>query len=163
MFTFPLLGTLAGLSDQAYGVWIGASVHEVAQVVAAAFAHGADAGQTGTASKLTRVLMLAPMVMLLGYVLARRGKASAEVPVPWFAFGFLAMVGVASTGLLPPTLLSVLAILAQVLLAVALAAVGLETDLRKIRAEGWRPLALGAAATLFIGGLALISVMLIYD
>jgi uncharacterized integral membrane protein (TIGR00698 family) len=163
MFTFPLLGTLAGLSDQAYGVWIGASVHEVAQVVAAAFAHGTEAGQTGTASKLTRVLMLAPMIILLGYLVARRGNTAAEVPVPWFAFGFLVMVAIASTGLLPAGVLSVLALLAQALLAVALAAVGLETDLREIRAQGWRPLALGAAATLFIGGLALLLVIWTYD
>lgn len=163
MFGFPVLGTLLALSDQAYGVWVGASVHEVAQVVAAAFAHGQAAGEYGTASKLTRVLMLAPMVILLGQLLARRGQAgAADAPVPWFAFGFIAMVGVASTGWLPASLLSVLAILAQVLLALALAAVGLETDLRKIRAEGWRPLALGALATVFIGLLALLAVVLIY-
>jgi uncharacterized integral membrane protein (TIGR00698 family) len=163
MFVFPLLGSLVGLSDPAYGVWIGASVHEVAQVVAAAFAHGTEAGQIGTASKLTRVLMLAPMILLLGYRVARRGSTAAAVPVPWFAFGFLAMVAVASTGWLPPTLVSALAILAQALLAFALAAVGLETDLRKIRTAGWRPLALGAAATLFIGALALVFCMLIDD
>lgn len=163
MLGFPVLGALAGLSSQAYGVWIGASVHEVAQAVAAAFAHGDEAGQYGTVSKLTRVLLLAPMVILLGQALARReGAAAADVPVPWFAFGFVAMVAVASAGVLPPAALAWLAVAAQALLAVALAAVGLETDLRQIRAQGWRPLALGAAATVFIGGLALVLVKLSY-
>ena len=163
MLGFPVLGAFAGLSSQAYGVWIGASVHEVAQAVAAAFAHGDEAGQYGTASKLTRVLLLAPMVILLGQAIARRGgAAAADAPVPWFAFGFVAMVAVASTGFLPPFALAALAVVAQALLAVALAAVGLETDLRQIRAQGWRPLALGAAATVFIGGLALMLVRLAY-
>lgn len=161
MLAFPLLGALAGMTDQAYGLWIGASVHEVAQVVAAAFAHGEAAGEFGMASKLTRVLMLAPMVLLLGLLLARGGGAAAA-PVPWFAFGFLAMVGVASAGIVPAAALAALAWLSQALLAVALAAVGLETDLRAIRAEGWRPLALGGAATVFIGTLAFALVALVH-
>jgi uncharacterized integral membrane protein (TIGR00698 family) len=163
MLAFPLLGASAQMSDRAYGVWIGASVHEVAQVVAAAFAHGDEAGQYGMASKLSRVLMLAPMVLLLGLVLARRaGGGASAVPVPWFAFGFVAMVCVASANVLPDPALVALAWLSQALLAIALAAVGLETDLRSIRAQGWRPLALGAAATVFIGALAFGLVALVY-
>ena len=164
MLGFPVLGVLLDLGDPAYGLWIGASVHEVAQVVAAAFAHGETAGHIGTVSKLSRVLMLAPMILLLGFAAARRagGTGRAEVPVPWFAFGFLAMVLVASTGWLPANVLAGFAVLTQVLLASALAAVGLETDLRQIRAQGWRPLALGGLATLFIGGLALGLVLLLY-
>lgn len=155
MFCFPALGAMAGLGDQAYGLWVGAAVHEVAQVVAAAFAHGSVAGEYGTASKLARVLMLAPMIILLGQLLARRGDAgAAEVPVPWFAFGFIAMVAVASTGWLSGSVLAAAKFLSQALLAIAMAAVGLETDLRQIRAEGWRPLALGGLATLFIATLA---------
>lgn len=164
MLGFPLVGALAGMTDQAYGVWIGASVHEVAQVVAAAFALGDEAGQYGMASKLSRVLMLAPMVLLLGLVLARRASGGASaVPVPWFAFGFVAMVCVASADILPDAAHVALAWLSQALLAVALVAVGLETDLRSLRAQGWRPLALGAAATVFIGTLAFALVGLVYD
>jgi uncharacterized integral membrane protein (TIGR00698 family) len=155
MFCFPMLGAMVGLGDQAYGLWVGAAVHEVAQVVAAAFAHGSVAGEYGTASKLARVLMLAPMIILLGQLLARRGNAgAAEVPVPWFAFGFIVMVAVASTGWMSGSVLAAATFLSQALLAIAMAAVGLETDLRQIRAEGWRPLALGGVATLFIATLA---------
>lgn len=163
MFVFPVLGALAGFTNQAYGLWVGAAVHEVAQVVAAAFAHGPVAGEYGTASKLARVLMLAPMIIVLGHWLARRGHAgAAEVPVPWFAFGFIVMVAVASTGWLPAGLLSAAAVASQALLAIAMAAVGLETDLRQIRAEGWRPLVLGGLATVFIALLAFLLVWLLH-
>jgi uncharacterized integral membrane protein (TIGR00698 family) len=163
MLGFPLVGAMAQMSDRAYGVWIGASVHEVAQVVAAAYALGDGAGQYGMASKLTRVLMLAPMVLLLQLALARRARSGASaVPVPWFAFGFVAMVCVASAGILPDTLRVALAWLSQALLALALGAVGLETDLHVLRAQGWRPLALGAAATVFIGTLAFALVGLVH-
>jgi uncharacterized membrane protein YadS len=74
--------------------------------------------------------------------------------VPWFAFGFIVMVAVASTGWMSGGVLAAATFLSQALLAIAMAAVGLETDLRQIRAEGWRPLALGGVATLFIATLA---------
>jgi uncharacterized integral membrane protein (TIGR00698 family) len=156
MFAYPLLGALLPLDDLAYGLWVGASVHEVAQVVAAAFAHGPASGEFGTIAKLARVLMLAPMVVGLGYLLARReatlGRPAAAVPVPWFVLGFMAMVVLASTGLAADGLRHSVALTAQVLLALALAAVGLETNLRRVVAQGWRPLLLGGLGTLFIGG-----------
>ncbi len=155
MFVYPLLGALLPLDELAYGLWVGASVHEVAQVVAAAFAHGQVSGEFGTIAKLARVLMLAPMVIGLGYLLARRdalpGRPAAAVPMPWFILGFLAMVLLASTGLAGDGLRRAVALTAQVLLALALAAVGLETNLRRVVAQGWRPLLLGGIGTLFIG------------
>lgn len=154
MFVYPLLpGSI--LDPHAYGLWIGASVHEVAQVVAAGFAHGDEAGQFGTMTKLTRVLMLAPMILALGW-LARRaaGAGAAAVPTPWFVFGFIALVAVSSLGWVPGNLRPGLMLLTQVILAISLAAVGLETDFRRIVARGWRPLALGGLATVFIAALA---------
>ena len=78
-------------------------------------------------------------------------QAPAQIPIPWFVLGFLAMVLIASTGAVSPTWRSASASLAQVLLAFALSAVGLETDLRRLMAQGWQPMALGALATLFMG------------
>jgi uncharacterized integral membrane protein (TIGR00698 family) len=159
MFVYPLVGALLALDDHAYGLWVGASVHEVAQVVAAAFAHGQVSGEFGTIAKLARVLMLAPMVIGLGLMLARSeagaGRAAAAVPMPWFVLGFLAMVVVASTGLAADGLRHGVALAAQALLALALAAVGLETNLRRVVAQGWRPLLLGGIGTLFFGGATL--------
>jgi len=155
MFVYPLVGALLPLDELAYGLWVGASVHEVAQVVAAAFAHGQVSGEFGTIAKLARVLMLAPMVIGLGFLLARseagQGRPAASVPIPWFILGFLGMVVVASTGVVGDGLRHAVALTAQALLALALAAVGLETNLRRVVAQGWRPLLLGGIGTLFIG------------
>jgi uncharacterized integral membrane protein (TIGR00698 family) len=159
MLSYPLLLQLLQLTPHAYGLWVGASVHEVAQVVAAGFAGGSDAGAFATISKLTRVLLLAPMVLLLGWWAVRVAHSSGEVqahpPAPWFVFGFLGMVLLASTGLVPPTAKPPVALATQALLAFALAAVGLETDFRRIAARGWRPMLLGGAATVFIAGVSL--------
>lgn len=154
MFVYPLLPGLLHLSPRAYGLWSGASIHEIAQVVAAAFQGGKLAGQFGTIAKLTRVMMLAPVVLSLG-ALARRksataGGAAAKVPLPWFVLGFIALVGVNSVVAIPVAAKSVIVPGTTFLLSMALAAMGLETDFRKLKAEGLRPLALGFAAFVFI-------------
>lgn len=160
MFAYPALGAALGLANDVYGWWIGASVHEVAQAVAAGFARGESSGELATATKLARVLLLAPVVIALGlYLRARHNEpgtpgtdpARAQIPIPWFVFGFLAMVMLASTGWVAPDWRAASALLAQILLAFALSAVGLETDFRRLVAQGWQPLALGALSTIFIG------------
>jgi uncharacterized integral membrane protein (TIGR00698 family) len=165
MVVYPIALPLLGLSPHAYGLWVGSSMHEVAQVVAAGFAGGQEAGEFGTVAKLTRVLLLVPMVLLLGARAAATTRSSGtptvvRPPMPWFAFGFLAMVLIASTGLVPGAVRAPLAFIAQALLAVALAAVGLETDFRSIARRGWRALLLGGLATLFIACVTLALVML---
>lgn len=161
MVLTPVFGGLLGLGPHAYGLWAGASVHEVAQVVAAAYAHSPEAGELGTIAKLTRVMMLAPMILALGYFAARRMRRSggeagkAAPPVPWFVFGFIAMVALASTGIVPAAVQPVTTTITQFLLAIALAAMGLETDIRKLVAEGFRPALLGAGAWVFISVVSL--------
>ncbi len=161
MLLLPLLGRWLELSPLAYGLWAGATVHEVAQVVAAGFAYGTEAGEFSTVAKLTRVLMLAPFVLLLAWssAWAADGPRQARPPVPWFVFGFAAMVGVASTGLVPPALLEVAGIASRALLALSLAAIGLETAFAAMLGRGWRGLLLGGVATLFITGLGLALVL----
>ena len=162
MALIPVAETFLQLGPHAYGLWTGASIHEVAQVVAAAFQQGEEAGHFGTIAKLTRVMMLAPMVLALGFFATRRGgeAGGARVPVPWFVLGFVAMVGVASTGWMPDAVAPWTTGLTQFLLAMALAAMGLETDVRKLAAEGLRPALLGAAAWLFVVALSLGLVLL---
>lgn len=163
MFGYPLLATLLPLTERGYGLWTGASVHEVAQVVAAGFARGELTGEFATVAKLARVLMLAPLVIGMGLWARRRlaaahgidGVVQGRAPMPWFVFGFLGMVLLAGTGWVPAELRGAANVGTQALLALALAAVGLETDLRKLVAQGWQPLALGALATLFIAATTL--------
>ena len=162
MVLIPVAETFLQLGPHAYGLWTGASIHEVAQVVAAAFQQGEEAGHFGTIAKLTRVMMLAPMVLILGYFAAKHanGKQAGGAPIPWFVLGFVGMVGVASTGWVPQVVEPWTTGVTQFLLAMALAAMGLETDIRKLAAEGVRPALLGAASWIFIVLLSLLLVLL---
>ncbi len=161
MLLMPALIPFTGFDAHAFGLWTGSSIHEVAQVVAAAFQGGQQAGEFGTVAKLSRVMLLAPLVIGLGAaaVMRARGDKSAghaSPPMPWFVFGFIAMVMVASSGYVPPEVKMPVATTTTFLLAVALGAMGLETDMRKLRLKGIKPLLLGAAAWLFISGLSFI-------
>ncbi|HVM85475.1 MAG TPA: YeiH family protein [Candidatus Binatia bacterium] len=166
MFLYPLAGAALQLSAHDYGLWSGASIHEIAQVVAAAFQRGSEAGQFGTVAKLTRVMMLAPMILVLGWQSARRHASHDRqhrraLPMPWFVLGFLALVGLNSVITIEPTARAAIVQATAFLLSMALAAMGLGTDFRKLLAEGPRPLLLGAAASLFIAGFSLALVTLI--
>ena len=168
MLLFPLLAGPLGLGPQSYGLWSGAAIHEVAQVVAAAFAQGAEAGQAGTVAKLSRVILLAPLILSLGFWAVRRGTGAgaeggpvqAKAPMPWFVLGFIAVVALNSLVHLPDLWQGRMVTATAFLLTVALAAMGLETDFRKLRAKGLRPLALGALAWVFVSGLAYLLIRL---
>jgi uncharacterized integral membrane protein (TIGR00698 family) len=168
MFLYPALPGLLHLDPRQFGLWSGASIHEIAQVVAAAFQDGQQAGEFGTIAKLSRVMLLAPLVLTLGVIAtaraARRGddRVQARAPLPWFVFGFIALIGCNSLHLVPLAAKQVLVPATTFLLTVALAAMGLETDIRKLRARGLRPLALGAASWIFIAGFSLGLVKLVY-
>jgi uncharacterized integral membrane protein (TIGR00698 family) len=162
MFTYPLLPGLLQLDPHAFGLWSGASIHEIAQVIAAAFQDGQRAGQFATIAKLSRVMLLAPVVIALG-LMARgaskddpaTGTSSARPPMPWFVLGFVALVGVNSLIAIPAETKIWIAAATTFLLSVALAAMGLETDIRKLTAKGIRPALLGALAFLFIASFSL--------
>ena len=153
MFSYPLIGAALHMPTEVYGLWSGASVHEVAQVVAAGFARGQAEGEFATVAKLARVLMLAPLVIGMGLWAARQtqgGSRTGSPPIPWFVFGFLALVLLGDTGWIDPQLRLYANLATQILLTFALAAVGLETDIRRLIAQGWQPLLLGALATVYI-------------
>lgn len=163
MLGYPLLAGPLGLSPQSFGLWAGGTIHEVAQVVAAAFTQGELAGQSGTIAKLSRVMMLAPLIIGLGVMASRRAqgdgrKSEARAPLPWFVFGFIAVVVLNSVIEIPPATHGQIVTATSFLLTIALAAMGLETDVHKLRRKGLRPLLLGALATAFIAvtGLGLI-------
>lgn len=153
MLVYPLLLSASQLTPQQFGLWAGASIHETAQVVAVAFQAGELSGQLGTISKLSRVMLLAPMVLLLAALAAskaRRSTDSSSIPIPWFLFGFIGMAAFNSFHLLPPASTGSIVLANQFLLTIAMAAMGLETRFSKLRAKGLRPLLLGAIAWIFI-------------
>lgn len=168
LIIYPAIGPLIGLDPRAFGLWAGASIHEVVQAVGAAAAGGPIAAEVGTVTKLARVVLLAPAVLALGawvrHGSPRIGSADQgrlKAPMPWFAFGFLLMVAVASTRLLPPVAEQASRFLVPLMLAASVAALGLNTDLRALHAKGLRPLLLGVGATIFVAMIGLIGASLI--
>jgi uncharacterized integral membrane protein (TIGR00698 family) len=166
MFVYPALYHLAAavhpLSAASYGLWVGSTIHEVAQVVVAGHAVGDAAADTAVIAKMVRVMMLAPFLLALSAWAARAhprpaGQARPPVTVPWFAFGFVALAGLHSLDVVPHAALALADSIDLALLALAMAALGLTTRLSAIRAAGLAPLGLGAvlAAWLTAGGAAI--------
>lgn len=152
MFLYPVFysSTLLGdIGQELYGVFVGSTVHEVAQVTAAGFAVGTTAGENAVVVKLARVMMLAPVLILLLILIQRRNPGStnkgslASTPVPWFVFGFIAVSGIYSLNIVPKETVAVIQQLDLFLLAMAMAALGVETKWSKIRQAGMKPVLLG--------------------
>jgi len=161
MFIYPILykaGYLPGFNDELFGIYVGSTVHEVAQVVAAGFGVSCDAGETATIVKLTRVMMLAPLLIALSFFLAKRqgnGKVNLSViPIPWFVFVFIAVSGFNSLDLVAQPIVDGILEFDIFLLAVAMSALGIETNMNKIKNAGLQPIYLATAlfAWLMIGG-----------
>ena len=142
------------------GAYIGATVHEVAQVVAAGRSIGIEAADTAVIAKMVRVMMLAPFLILLSAWLARdkahrrQHSGATKITIPWFAVGFVLVAGLNSLVSLPPALVSHVNDLDTFLLAMAMAGLGLGTHLSAIRRAGLKPLLLAALlfAWLVLGG-----------
>ena len=158
----PALGSLLDLSNRAFGAWAGASVHDVAQVVAAASTHGSTAVETAVVVKLVRVALLAPAVFAVGLLAQRqRSSGSAVAATPWFLVAFAIGVVVASSGVLGADVRRAIADLTDVLLVSALAGVGLATRLGTLLRVGGRPLIVGVGATVSIAAASLVLVELV--
>ncbi|WP_460771489.1 YeiH family protein [Mariniluteicoccus flavus] len=156
----PLAATALGLPAEMAGAWAGASIHEVAQVVAAAGTIGAAALATAVVVKLTRVLLLAPMVAAVSAVRRRSSTGPRPPLVPLFVVGFLVAVAVRSLVPLPAGLLGGAGIAQNLLLATAMFALGAGVRLRHLVTTGGRTVLLGAAASTFIAAAGLGGVLL---
>lgn len=160
MLGFPLLAPVLGLDQHAFGLWAGASIHEVAQVIGAGFQNGTQSGEIATVAKLTRVAMLAPMVIALGLMARRKSsdQSAARPPMPWFVAAFVAVVALNSLVAVPAEVKSAMALATTIMLTMGLAAMGLQADISQLRSRGLRPLALAFSAFLFIGCFSLMLV-----
>ena len=162
----PMLGHALGLTDMEVGMWGGASVHEVAQVVAIGGSVGGAALGAAVVIKLGRVLMLAPVMAVLGAVERRRiraaGGGDVDLPpiMPLFVAGFLAMVAVRSTGVVPQGVLDAAGVAEQLLLGAAMFALGVGVRFSLIRKVGGAPVVMAAAATVVVAVIGLAGVLL---
>ncbi len=146
---FPAFGHLMQLSQHAFGLWAGTAINDTSSVVAAAFAYGRDAGNDAVIVKLTRTTLIIPVVVYYGWrrIVQARGNPGAinwRAIIPWFILWFLVAAALNSFGLIPAVAQGPLQELALFSITVALAGVGLGTDIQRIRAAGIRPLVLGA-------------------
>ena len=164
LYRLNLAHPLLPVSPTAYGLYVGSTVHEVAQVVAAGNAVDHDAADTAVITKMVRVMMLAPFLIVLSWWITRTASGTAQagprqgrVAIPWFALGFVAVAGTNSLAILPTQLVELALELDMVLLAMAMGALGLTTHVSALRTAGVRPLALAAVlfAWLMGGGLAI--------
>ena len=173
IFVLPFVADRIGLVGAEFGTWVGASVHDVGQVVATASTGDAAALEAATVVKLTRVVLLAPLVALVSLSARRRAPktlsaASNDAAVeqhppllPLFVIGFLAAMLVRSSGVLSDEALDVAADVEKILLTVALVSMGMGVRVGQMRRLGARPLVLGLLAWVLVAGTAYVGTLIV--
>ncbi|WP_296951252.1 YeiH family protein [uncultured Massilia sp.] len=164
MFVYPLLYPYLRLSETAYGLYAGSTIHEVAQVVVAGRAVSEAAASAAVIEKMLRVMMLAPFLVILGSRIAAQeagargdaegaaqdGARRGRIAIPWFAVLFVGASGLHSLHLLPAAAVDAILQVDTVLLAMAMAALGLRTHAGAVRQAGARPILLASVLFLFL-------------
>lgn len=154
MIAYPMLFRYLGLADVESGYMIGATIHDVAQVVGAGYSVSDTAGDIATFTKLLRVALL-PVVLLTVAIIFRK-EAGGAAGLPWFVVVFIILMVVRNTVPLPEAFLTFINDTSRFLLVVSIAALGVRTSLEKLFAPGMKGLALIAVDTLFLLGQALV-------
>ncbi|MBL8663974.1 MAG: putative sulfate exporter family transporter [Candidatus Odyssella sp.] len=156
----PLMGVL-GLGDADLGFLLGATIHDVAQVVGAGYSVSTTAGDVATISKLMRVALLVPVVATLALVYRSPGGEGARrgLMLPWFLVAFVAFAAASSAGIVPKAAADYLNHASRWCLVIAIAALGMKTSLAALGKLGWRPVALMVAETAFLAAVV-VAVML---
>ncbi|MBU5668849.1 putative sulfate exporter family transporter [Peptoniphilus sp. MSJ-1] len=157
---FPIMGRALGLTDMAYGLWAGTAVNDTSSVVAAGYAFSEAAGDFATMVKLTRTLSIIPTVIIFAIIHARlqakqhKANGGAELNivkiVPWFIFGFLALVAINSLGFISPELSHTLKSISRFLMVASLAAIGLNTSFKAMKKAGPAPMIHGFFISLLV-------------
>ncbi|WP_036718576.1 YeiH family protein [Paenibacillus harenae] len=160
---YIILYPVLGLSDAGYGIFSGATLHEIAHVVAAAAPGGREAVELAVIVKMSRVALLVPAALLIGLwhrrSEAEKGRISwKSLPIPWFIVGFLAMSGVHTLGIVPAEATELLILAAYFLIAMAMAGLGLSVDLVLFGRLGKKTFAAGLIGSAALTGLGLLLV-----
>lgn len=165
MIAYPLIARATGLSDHQAGMFIGATIHDVAQVVGAGYAISPDAGDTATIIKLLRVAMLLPVILVAGYVTRKQAAPDATRPplLPWFVVGFVLLMVVNSTNVLPSPVVAAGDIVSRWCLITSITAIGIKTRLGEIVKLGIKPVLLMFAETLVLAAMVLAALKFAFD
>ena len=161
MVTYPFALRMLDVGALSAGIFIGATIHDVAQVVAAGMLFGSEAGDVATVVKLFRVALLLPVVLFISIFFGTRkstntlGWGSLKL-IPTFLLGFVALSIVASMKILPLVVTQQIGGMSRWMLVIAIAAAGLKTNFQELAKLGWQPVLMLVAETLFIALLGLI-------
>lgn len=158
MITYPMIAHYFDLTGADAGIFLGATIHDVAQVVGAGYSMGQETGDTATVVKLARVAMLLPVIVCAAMITRARGvEAGSKRPplLPWFAVGFLALAAINSTGFVPSAIQSLGNEVSRVCLITAIAALGMKTRLKELVSVGIKPVALMLGETIFLAAIVI--------
>ncbi len=160
MIGYPLVVTGLGLDEVESGIFLGATIHDVAQVVGAGYMMSDDVGDVATFTKLLRVAALVPVVVVISLMVAKNGKSKApgasSLPLPGFLIAFVVIVLINSTGYLPNLVSEGMIDLSRWCLVIAMVGLGMKASFKELAAMGWRPVALLIAETVFLAALVAI-------
>jgi uncharacterized integral membrane protein (TIGR00698 family) len=165
MIAYPLFVTAIGLDHVHAGIFLGGTIHDVAQVVGAGYSISPQTGDVATYVKLLRVTMLLPVVFTIAFVIshgAKGGQSGAKMRLPLFLVGFGVLVALNSLGLLPKVASDAANEVSRWSLVTAIAALGMKTSFKDLAAVGWRPIALMVLETAWIAAVTVIAVMFAY-
>ncbi len=167
---YPVIGGVLGMSPLEFGAWAGTAINDTGQVVAAGFQYGQSAGEVATVVKLTRNILIAPVIFFLSYLVLKE-KADQNSSVfnkvylfkifPWFVLGFMLMALVRTAEILPSFLIDHLSFASDLLLVMALAGIGLSIKLSSLRGLGLKAFITGLIAAVIMGVTSLLMVMFI--
>jgi len=157
MVLYPMLVQWLGLAEVPAGIFLGATIHDVAQVVGAGYSLSQQTGDVATLVKLMRVAMLLPVILLASLATRSQHEAGAKRPplLPWFAVAFAVLVAVNSTGWVPVSVQKTGNDVSRWFLVAAIAGIGMKTHLKELVAVGIKPVALMVGETLCLAALAL--------
>ncbi len=166
MIVYPIIADVLALTDLQSGVFLGGTIHDVAQVVGAGFSVSQEAGESATLVKLIRVSTLAPVVLIFSLVIRARFKdavSDGKRPplIPFFVLMFLVFAAINSTGVVPAFVTDLMGQMSRWALLISIAAVGMKTSLKRILEVGGKAIALIVIETVFIGGFVLIGIFVL--
>jgi len=154
VFIFPLLGHIMSMSDLRFGMWSGSAINDTSSVVAAAFSYSGEAGNTAVIVKLTRTLMIVPATFILALLQAKKEGGAGSFKVakvfPWFVAAFLAAGVINSFSIIPAEASAFWGNMGRFCIMMAMAAIGLKTDFKKLIRQGRRSILLGLCCSVSV-------------
>lgn len=153
MIVYPMIVNWLELSPQEAGIFLGATIHDVAQVVGAGYSMSTETGDTATVVKLMRVAMLLPVIICAAMITRMQGvESTGKRPplLPWFAVGFLLLACINSTGWVPVMVQGGMNELSRWCLVISISALGMKTQLRELATVGIKPIILMVCESIFL-------------